>query len=366
LGQNGQPEPEESKDRKEDTGLTEFTLDKLPKKILAKIDLQTAFMISRCVVAAERLQVFRRLHGKKLSAATIGRMIGVRGWRVEAFLAALVSVGLLKKTGKLYSNTAVANRYYIRDRPIFWTKQYSEWCCREYQAFSVLEEMLTTEQSYASILGIDSADYIKEMKGDSQCARDFTHMLYHHHLPHAKALAENLDLSNYRSVLDVGGGSGVMSMPLVRKHKHLKACVLDIEPVVHVAKKIIRKERLTRRIDTLIGDHDKHIPDGYDVMMFCDAEIGDGSPLKLAYDSLPEGGLVVLVEDYSSDDWTVPLYRLMWQLRSSSFWLKSKRQMVVMLRKIGFTAVRSRRIYMDTWLITGRKGPSSKRGVSRT
>ena len=79
LRKNGQQGLEESKDRREDTGLTELTLDKLPQKVLARIDLQTAFMISRCVVAAERLQVFRKLHGRKLSAAAIGRMIGVRG-----------------------------------------------------------------------------------------------------------------------------------------------------------------------------------------------------------------------------------------------------------------------------------------------
>ncbi|UCD30282.1 MAG: methyltransferase [Planctomycetota bacterium] len=346
--------------------MTELTLDKLPEKVLARIDLQTAFMISRCVVAAERLQVFRKLHGRKLSAAAIGRMIGVRGWRLEAFLAALVSVGLLKKTGKLYSNTALTSKYYVRERSIFWTRLFSEECRRDYQAFSVLEEMLTTEKSYASILGIESRDYIKEMKRNPQWAHDFTHMLYHYHLPHARSLAENLDLSNHRSVLDVGGGSGVMSMALVRRYKHLKACVLDIEPVIHVAKKIIRRERLTRRIDTMIGDMTRHIPDGYDVVMFCDAELGGVSTLKMAYDSLPGGGLVVLVEDFSSEDWTVPLYRLMWQLRSNTFWLHSKQQMVTMLRKSGFVAVRSRRIYKDTWLITGRKGLARRRRASRT
>ena len=342
--------------------MTELTLDKLPKKTLAQIDLQTAFMISRCVVAAERLQVFRKLRGKKLSAAAIGRMIGIRGWRADAFLAALVSIGLLKKTGKLYSNTALTSKYYIRERSIFCTRLFSEECRREYQAFSVLEEMLTTERSYESILGLESRDYVEEMKKNPRWAHDFTHMLYYHHLPHAKALAENLDLSDYRSVLDVGGGSGVMSMPLVRKYKHLKACVLDIEPVIRVTKKIIRREKLTRRISTVIGDMTKHIPTGYDVVMFCDAEIGGGGTLKLAYDSLPRGGLVVLVEDFSSDDWTVPLYRLMWQLRSSSLWLKSKRRMAAVLREIGFTAIRSRRIYKDTWLITGRTGKRGRSG----
>lgn len=346
--------------------MSELTLDKLPERILARIDLQQAFMISRCVVAAERLQVFRKLHGKKLSAAAIGRRVGVRGWRIEAFLAALVAIGLLKKSGRLFSNTALADKHYVRERSIFWTKLFSQECRREYRAFSVLEEMLTTERSYASILGIDRAGYIKQMERDPQWANDFTHMLYYHHLPHAKALAANLDLSKFHSVLDVGGGSGVMSMALVRKYRHLKACVLDIDPVIRVARKIIRKEKLTRRIDTLVGDHDKTVPVGYDVMMYCDAEIGDGGTLRLAYDSLPEGGLLALVGDFSSDDWTVPLYRLMWQLRSNSLWLKNWRQMAEMLRKYGFTGVTSRRIYRDTWLITGRKSRALKRGVAKT
>ncbi len=335
--------------------MAEFTLDKLPKEVLAKIDLQTAFMISRCVVAAEKLQVFRKVHNQQLTAAAIGRKIGIRGWRAEAFLAALVSVGLLKKTGKLYRNSALADKYFVRKRSIFWTKLYSRECCREYQAFSVLEDMLTTERSFASILGIDSWDYIKEIKKNPEWAHDFTHMLYYHHLPDAKALAENLDLAAYHSVLDVGGGSGVMSIALVRKYKHLKACVLDLEPVIHVARKIIRRERLSRRIDTCVGDMTKHIPCGHDVVMFCDSELGGLDTLKMVYDSLPDGGLVVMVENFSSEDWTVPLYRLMWQLRSTSFWLTTKTQVVAMLRESGFKAVKSRRIHKDVWMVTGRK-----------
>lgn len=346
--------------------MTEFTLDKLPRGVLSRIDLQTAFMMSRCVVAAERLQVFRKLKGKKLSPTAIGRMIGVHGWRAEAFLAALNSIGLLKKTGKLYSNTALANKFFVRERSIYWTRLFSRACVREYRAFSVLEEMLTTGQSYAAILGTDSHDYIEEMKRDRQWAHDFTHMLYYDHLPHAEALADNLELSAYHSVLDVGGGSGVMSMALVRRHKHLKACVLDIEPVIRVARKIISRERLTRRISTMVGDMTKHIPVGYDVVMLCDAELGGVEMLKMVYDSLPEGGLVVLVDDFSSDDWTVPLYRLMWQLRSNSFWIKNKQQMKAMLRESGFRAIRSRRIYNYTWLLTGRKGLTRNPRASRT
>jgi hypothetical protein len=249
----------------------------------------------------------------------------------------------------------LVSKYFIRERSIYWTRLFSKECRRGYQAFSVLEEMLTTEQSYASILGIESADYVKQMKRNPQWAHDFTHMLYDYHWPHAKALADNLDLSNYHSILDVGGGSGVMLIPLLRKYKHLKACVLDIEAVIPVTRKIIRREKLAKRIDTIAGDMHKKIPGGYDVVLFCDAELGDGTTLKLAYQSMPNGGLVALVEDFSSDDWTVPLYRLMWQLRSNSFWLKTWRQIVEMLIGCGFKHIAHRKILGDTWLITGRK-----------
>jgi hypothetical protein len=141
--------------------------------------------------------------------------------------------------------------------------------------------------------------------------------------------------------------------------------VLDIEPVVTVAQKIISKERLTRRISTTVGDMARNIPAGYDVVMFCDSELGGVETLKMAYDSLPEGGLVVLVDDFSSDDWTVPLYRLMWQLRSNSFWIRSRRQMIAMLRESRFRSVKSRRLYKDTWLLTGRKGLTRRFRASR-
>jgi len=52
------------------------TLDKFPQRVLAQIDIQTAFIVSRLIVAAERLEVFRALHGKRLTADAIGSRCG--------------------------------------------------------------------------------------------------------------------------------------------------------------------------------------------------------------------------------------------------------------------------------------------------
>lgn len=335
--------------------MTEFTLDKLPKRVLAKIDLQTAFMASRCVVAAEKLQIFRKLHGEKLSAAAIGRKTGITGWRIKAFLNALVSLGLLNNQGELFYNSRLTEKYFIGERSIYWTKLYSKECTKEYEAFSVLEEMLKTQRSYQSILGKERKDYIKMMENDPQWAHDFTHMLYHDHKTEAEALSKFLDLRDYNRVLDLGGGSGVMSIPLVRKNKHLKACVLDIEAVIRIAKKIIKREKLIDRIRTIAGDMNKHIPCGFDVIMLCDSGSYSVDLLQRVHASLPDGGLIVLAEEFSTEDYTEPLFRLMWQLRSQRFWLMTKKQAIANLRQCGFEAIKQRRIHPKMLVITGRK-----------
>lgn len=332
-----------------------MTLDKLPKKVLARIDLQTAFMASRCVVAAEQFQLFRKLHGRELTSADICRRTGIKRERIVPFLAALMGLGLLKKVGNRYTNTALADKYYVRERSINWTRAYTDECKQEYRAFSVLEEMLTTGKSYESILGIKRTYYLDLMKDDPRFAHDFTHMLYHEHFRLAKEMASKLDLRGRKVVLDVGGGSGVISEALIRKNRKLKACVMDIEPVINVARKIIRKAGLTSRIHTLVRDMNRGLPQGFDVIMHCDAGGTSQEVLGRSYDALPDKGLIVVCESFSSENLVEPFGRLMWQIRSDRYWLTTKRQAIGNLRNCGFKAVKQHKLCDGFWMITALK-----------
>lgn len=335
--------------------MQKFTLDKLPKKVLAKIDLQTAFMASRCVIAAEQLKLFRKLDGKQLSAPAIGRLTGIKGWRQKPFLAALMSLGLIQKKGELYQNSALAKKYFIKERSKQWTDIYSDECNEKFQAFSVLDKMLTTGRSYQDILGIKRTSYVDQMNADSRRAEGFTSMLYHLHQPVAKKLADNVNLGKYKNILDVGGGSGVMSIALTKKFRQIKATILDIKNVCRATDKIIKQQKLSGRIRTQIGDMNKNLPKGYDVLMFCDTGILDIRLLKRAYNNLPSGGLLILVDYFSSEDLTEPMTRLMWQLHSDEFWLITRQEAKQMTKKAGFRNIRMKKIFGESWMITGVK-----------
>ncbi len=331
------------------------TLDKFPKRVLAAIDIETAFIVSRLIVAAERLQVFRTLQGKRMKAAAIGRTLKIHKSYRDPFLNSLVSLGLLHKAGDTYWNTRFAEKYFIDERSIYWTRQYSKECVEAYKALAFLEKTLALGRETHAVKGLKKARYVQEMARDRRQAEDFTQMLFHFHQEDAEALAKHLNLSQHRAVLDVGGGSGVMSIALARKNPRLRACVLDLATVCSIAARNIRRAGLTKRVDTLPGDIRRRLPTGYDVIMFCDIGSLSKELLRNAYKSLPPGGLVVAVDRYLSDDGTKPLDRLVAQFVSSSFGQATRSDMVGVVQSCGFRAVEASNVYRDLWVITGSK-----------
>jgi 3-hydroxy-5-methyl-1-naphthoate 3-O-methyltransferase len=333
--------------------MDELTLDKFPKKVLANISVERAFIVSRLIVAAERLQVFRLLHRKHMKADAIGRALKIHKFYLKAFLNSLASLGLLRKTDDIYWNTPLAEKYFIDERSIYWTRQYSKECVQAYEALTVLEKMLTSGRRYKSIKGLRNPSYTEAMKRDRHQAKDFTQMLFHFHREDAEALANYLDLSKRRAVLDAGGGSGVMSIALAKKNPHLRACILDIAPVCRIAAGNIIRAGMSRRVATLPGDIRHSLPAGYDVIMFCDIGPVSKQLLENAYESLPAKGLIVLVDRYLSKDGTQPLDRLVGQFVGSSFGLAKWADMVEVVKSCGFKAVKAKNVSRDVWFITG-------------
>ena len=343
-----------------------LTLDKVPKQSLSQIDIETAFMVSRLIVAAERIQVFRLLHGEQMKADAIGRGLKIHKNHLEPFLNVLVALGLLRKANGRYWNSRLATKYFIKERSIYWTRQYSKECARAYEALTVLEEALRSGKGCRAIKDPQAPSYVESMKRDPNQARDFTQMLLHYHRDDAKALADYLDLSDREAVLDVGGGSGVMSIALAKRHRHLRACILDIGPVCEIAAENIHQAGLSGRVTTQAGDIHNSLPKGYDVIMFCDVGSLPKTMLQNAFRALPANGLVVLVDRYLSRDATQPLDRIAAHFISSSFGLATWPDMVDELTACGFTSVKARNVYRDLWFITAIKPGPGKIGVPRS
>ena len=332
-----------------------MSLDKLPQRALREIDLQRAFIYARFVIAAERLHLFRKLHGKELSSVEIGKKVGLHKKYRDLFLAVLARMGLLKRRGDRYRLSSLGEKYFVKDRSIYWTRLFSAECINYYEAFSVLEEVVRTGRDYRKILGVKHKSDYERLETDPEWAHDFTYMLYHDHQPSARAMADTLDLTGYRNLLDVGGGSGVISMALVRANPKLNACVFDFELVCRAAKKIIAKERLSKRISTMAGDMYKSLPSGFDVIMFWDIGYIKPSVIKRAYRSLPAGGMIVMGSGIRAGKKGTSLNLLTWQFIDTAPQSSIKEDVLETLRTVGFKHIKHTRLPTREVLITGRK-----------
>ncbi len=264
-------------------------------------------------------------------------------------------MGLLVKEGDVYRNSALAEKYFIKERSIYWTRQFSKECAEAYEAYTELEKVLSTGEISHAIKRAKKKNYLEKMTENREEAKNFTQMLFYYHQPDAEALAEYLNLKEKQAVLDVGGGSGVMSISLLKKNPNLRACIMDIEPVCRIAEGNITKAGLSHRISVIPGDFYKGLPEGFDVIMCCDIGRVPKQLVREAYKRLPSEGMIVLVDRYLSNDRTEPLDRLLYQFEGSEFGMETREEIIELLKDCGFKNTNMDKLINDIWVITGRK-----------
>jgi SAM-dependent methyltransferase len=158
-------------------------------------------------------------------------------------------------------------------------------------------------------------------------ARGFTWMLYELHLPLAERLADHLDLSGVVRMMDLGGGSGVLSLALLRRHPHLTAVVVDIPTVCEAARRLVHElvretgDRIARHaagdsvgaqaIPERIAYHPADflhapLPGGFDLILECD--VGEYGPplLQKVRSALNPGGRLVIVDQFAPEEGVAP------------------------------------------------------------
>jgi cyclopropane fatty-acyl-phospholipid synthase-like methyltransferase len=142
--------------------------------------------------------------------------------------------------------------------------------------------------------------------------KKFTHAMYGVSVGPAMALAKSFDFSRHRNMMDVGGGSGVYCIEVVKGNPNISCTVLDLEAVCQVAQEYISKAGLGHKIKTKALDFWKEpLPSGYDAA-FLSHILHDYSeergtfPLKKIFDSLTDDGLVLISEWLINDDKTGP------------------------------------------------------------
>ena len=196
------------------------------------LDLLDAPFISAALGAALELGLFWMLEARSMDENEIARALGVPPLRCHYWLQLLSRAGLLGRSAEGYeltrtSRTAILGAYSHDSWGLL-----AEEARQRFPGLRDLTLHIREPGSAWDTLGLSPPEYLARMAEDSATARRFTRMLYELHQPLAEALAGFLDLGGAATLMDLGGGSGVISHALVRRHPGLTATVVDSgEPI---------------------------------------------------------------------------------------------------------------------------------------
>lgn len=276
-------------------------------------ELLDAYVTSAALGAAMEHNLFWLLADAPKPASAVAETLGVTVSRCQNWLDLLCRTGLLEQTGDGYQ-TSQSGKTLIVD-----AYQQATWAflAREsryrYPAVVNLAETIKQPISTWAAQNLTPPDYFQALVSDPEEARRFTRMLYDIHIPLAEALADTLDMGNVKTLMDLGGGSGVVSLALLRRHPALQSTVIDIENVCVAGREIADEAGLSDRISYRPLDYVRDpLPAGFDAAIFCDT--GPYTPELFAkiHGALTPGGRLILIDQFSPEPGIAPPSRLNW------------------------------------------------------
>ena len=143
-------------------------------------------------------------------------------------------------------------------------------------------------------------------------------MLYEIHGPLGDELAAILPMKGVKRLLDVGGGSGVMSHALLNCYPGLSTVVADHPHVCAAGKEIAGELSLLDRIDFRACDFlNEDLPGGFDMVLFCDMGIYEEVLFRKLRTTLNAGGRLVILDKFGAGDGLAHPSRTHWALLGS-------------------------------------------------
>lgn len=208
------------------------------------------------MLAGMQLDLFTPLKDSPMSAEQIAEATGVGSAKLKPLLYALVSAQLLTVEGELFANTDAANRFLVQGSPSSMVDLH--------EFYSVLwEAALKTAQSIRTGLPQAKLDY-------SALSKDELQQFFRGEHPKAVAAGRNLaaryDFSSYRTLLDVGGGSGGLAIGVTEACPNIKATVVDLPTVTPITQRFVEEADTGNRVRVVTADVVHGPPPGsYDV-----------------------------------------------------------------------------------------------------
>lgn len=292
---------------------------------------------SAALRAAIELDLFTRVSEGAASFSGVAAALNISELNAQRLVVACAAMGLLQKDGDAYKNAPDVERFLVKGKPTY-VGPWLLFATHDFEHWKDLRAYLTAADP-PRLLGMYE-------KLTDEMAREYHDATYSVGLGAGFLFSKNVDLTRRQLILDLGGGSGAYCIAAVQRYPHLKAIVMDFEPVTKIAAEFIAQWGLEDKISTLAGDFTSDpFPQGADVIIQASNlpqynQAGLENVMRKGFETLAPGGEYHVVGETVSDEKDGELGPAMWGLHEALFGslgrAHSEKEVISYLKNSGF------------------------------
>ena len=273
------------------------------------MEVGMAFWPAKVLLSAMELGLFTTIGDGSMTGSELQVALGLHPRANPDFFDTLVALRFLERDGdgpeSRYRNTEETGLFLDRHSPRFMGGFLEMANARLYRFWGDLTEGLRTGQPQNEVK-YPGTSMFAELYSKPERLEQFLDAMAGMSAGNFQALAESFDCSRYRTLCDVGGATGLLSMTMARKYPHLQCVSADLPGPTLIAQRNITAAGLGNRVSTQALDFFADPIPKADVitmgMILHDWNLEKKLHLiRSAYDALPPGGALVVVEHLIDD-----------------------------------------------------------------
>jgi ubiquinone/menaquinone biosynthesis C-methylase UbiE len=301
-----------------------------------------SFMASKALFAGLHIDLFTELSGQPKTPRELSEATGVPVNRIVMLTTALASIGILTwADDERLQNSPAAESFLSR---------HSKYDFGDYLRYQIDQQMYPFLLQLNAVMKDELTDEAiasyRHWMADEEQASVYSESQHAGSLGPGRTLARLVDLSGATSLLDVGGGTGAMTISLCKAYGDLHSTIIDFPNVAEIGWRFIADADLVDRVRYIPGNAvEVAWPGDQDAILM--SYLLSGVPgeavetlLKKAFAALAPGGKLLIHDFMVEEDRSGPALAALWQLQHMAFTPEARSLSVGWLidkgREIGF------------------------------
>jgi len=307
--------------------------------------------------ASVKLDVYSCIGDTEKTAIQISETINTDLDATTRLLDALAAMGLLIKQNDQYANTPESTMFLQKSSP-----KYIGYMIMHHHhlvdGWRKLDQAVTTGKPVRKSASHADDEIMRE---------NFLMGMFNNAMNLAPLIIEQVDLSNKKHLLDLGGGPGTYGIHFCMKNPNLKATIYDLPTTQPFAERVIDRFELKDRVNFIGGNFNRNdIPGSYDAVWLSHILHGEGPAdcekiISKAVSTLTSGGLILIHDFILNDSMDGPVFPALFSLNMLIGTEKGRsyaeKEITQMLQKAGVTNIHRIKIDMpnDSGVIAGNR-----------